>query len=139
MPILKPSATLITPNVDGGQCNEQRNPFLMTICKRKKDGFLTIVSGTRLLMVPLGRMSMKSTRRKQVHPCRYSLLREYRSLIRSLRSAGLARAPPCAHLFACLLTRSLRCSRERQYCIRVDFIQIQATVQRLELECENCI
>ena len=47
----------------------------------------------------VGRMSMKSTRKVLGHSLLRSIVRSHRSLIRLLRTARLARALPCTHLF----------------------------------------
>ena len=60
---------------------------------------------------------MKSTRRVLGHSLLRSLVRSHRSLIRLLRTARFARALRCAHSFARSLTRSLRSSWERGFCL----------------------
>ena len=82
----------------------------------------------------LGRMKMKSTRRVLGHLLLRSFVESHHSLIRLLRTARFARALRCAHSFAHSLTRSLRSSWERGFCLwneRVDFIRFRTTVQWL--------
>ena len=56
---------------------------------------------------PLGRMTIKSTRRVLGHSLLRSLVRSHRSLIRLIRTARFARALRCSHSFALLLTHSV--------------------------------
>ena len=79
----------------------------------------------------VGSMTMKSTRRVRGHSLLRSLVRSHRSLIRLLRTARFARALRCAHSFARSLTRSLRSSWERGFCLqneRLDFISFEPIV-----------
>ena len=81
--------------------------------------------------------SMQSTRRVLAHSLLHSLARSHRSLIRLLRTACFARALCCAHSFARSLTRSLRSSWERGFCLWnecVNFIRFQPTVRALAVE-----